>query len=70
MYALNFKSLDKNKLDKIIIQQLTENCHRNAVDYYGCCPVGYILPCPFNSSLSCKYITAEDWKNIFREVKE
>lgn len=69
MYALNFKSLDKNKLDKII-QHLTENCHRNAVDYYGCCPTGYVLPCPFNSPLACKYITVEDWKNIFREIKE
>lgn len=70
MYALNFKSLDKNKLDKII-QHLTENCHYNALDNFNCwCPIGSILPCPHDDKISCEDITAEDWKNIFREVKE
>ena len=68
MYSLNFKSLDKNKLDKII-QRLTEDCHYNALDDFNCwCPIGSILPCPFDNVISCKYITVEDWKNIFREV--
>lgn len=68
MYVLNLKSLDKNKLDKII-ERLTEDCHYHALDRFNCwCPIGNVLPCPFDNVISCKYITVEDWKNIFREV--
>lgn len=62
MYILKFPSIDCSSSD-MFFKELVERCQT-------LCPMGSILPCPFDDDIPCDEITVEDWKNVFQEVKE
>ena len=62
MYIIKFPSIDCSNLD-MFFKELAERCQT-------LCPMGGILPCPFDNSIPCDEITVEHWKNVFQEVKE
>lgn len=59
-YSITFNSYHEREL---LCEKLAERCHT-------LCPMGSVLPCPFDDNILCDEITVEDWKNVFREVKE
>lgn len=62
MYILKFPDINCDKPD-ILFEELVEGCQT-------LCPMGNILPCPFNEDIPCDEITTENWKKVFYEVKE
>lgn len=70
MYILKFKDLDGLDINKMF-KNLENSCLRCYLDsHHGICPVGYILPCPFDKIETCGDITIKEWKEVLQEVKE